>query len=67
MKKVSLANVILYGACALLLGAKTVFEAVDKVYADKPAFFILDVVCTVLWITCFVISFCRFRSGDKEE
>ena len=68
MKKPSRLGVILFGACAVIWSVRAILEVVYQTYHDSVFWFVLNVLCSVIWIAAFIVNLKRYRShkGDKE-
>lgn len=60
MKKPSRFVVILYGACAVIWTARAVLEVVYQTYYDSVFWFVLNILCALLWIGAFFVSLRRY-------
>lgn len=67
MKKPSLSMVILDGICAVAWTAKTIVEIVYQTYLDSVFWFVLNMLCGLLWIGAFVVNLKRYCSGRTDE
>lgn len=56
MKKTSLAAVILVGLAAVIWTIRVVLEIVLKTYNESVFLFVLNVLCSVVWIVSFISS-----------
>lgn len=66
MKKPSRFVVILYGACAVIWTARAVLEVVYQTYYDSVFWFVLNILCALLWIGAFFVSLRRYRFNKSE-
>ena len=56
MKKTSLAAVILVGLAAVIWTIRVVLEIVLKTYNESVFLFVLNVLCSVVWIVSFIMA-----------
>ena len=63
MKKTSLAAVILVGLAAVIWTIRVVLEIVLKTYNESVFLFVLNVLCSVVWIVSFIVNLKRYRSN----
>lgn len=66
-KKVSLATVILNGLCAAIWILRAILAVVFREYTDSVFFFVLNVLCAVIWSGVFVKWLLKYRSQKGEE
>ena len=66
MKKPSRFVVILYGICAVLWTVRDILEIVFKTYNDSGFWFVMNILCAVLWIAAFIVNLKRYRSNKDE-
>lgn len=67
MKKTSLAAVILVGLAAVIWTIKAVLEIVLKTYNESVFLFVLNVLCSVVWIVSFIVNLKRYRSNRENK
>ena len=67
MKKPSGLFVIIFGVCAVLWTVKVIFEITNPINIVPGFWFVLDVLCAVLWITAFVVNLKRYLSNKEEQ
>ena len=67
MKKTSLAAVILVGLAAVLWTIRVVLEIVLKTYNESVFLFVLNVLCSVVWIVSFIVNLKRYRSNRENK
>ena len=67
MKKTSLAAVILVGLAAVIWTIRVVLEIVLKTYNESVFLFVLNVLCTVVWIVSFIVNLKRYRSNRENK
>ena len=67
MKKTSLAAVILVGLAAVIWTIRAVLEIVLKTYNESVFLFVLNVLCSVVWIVSFIVNLKRYRSNRENE
>jgi hypothetical protein len=66
MKKVSKFSVILYAICAVIWTIRAILEVADETYHDSAFWFVMNILCAVVWIGAFIVNLKRYRS-DKVE
>ena len=67
MKKTSLAAVILVGLAAVIWTISVVLEIVLKTYNESVFLFVLNVLCSVVWIVSFIVNLKRYRSNRENK
>ena len=67
MKKTSLAAVILVGLAAVIWTIRAVLEIVLKTYNESVFLFVLNVLCSVVWIVSFIVNMKRYRSNRENK
>ena len=67
MKKSSLAAVILVGLAAVIWTIRAVLEIVLKTYNESVFLFVLNVLCSVVWIVSFIVNLKRYRSNRENK
>ena len=67
MKQPRRLTVILFGACAVIWTIRAILEVVYQTYNDSVFWFVLNVLCAVIWIAAFVINLRRYRSNKDEQ
>ena len=67
MKKTSLAAVILVGLAAVIWTSRVVLEIVLKTYNESVFLFVLNVLCSVVWIVSFIVNLKRYRSNRENK
>ena len=67
MKKTSLAAVILVGLAAVIWTIRAVLEIVLKTYNESVFLFVLNVLCSVVWIVSFMVNLKRYRSNRENK
>lgn len=67
MKKTSLAAVILVGLVAVIWTIRVVLEIVLKTYNESVFLFVLNVLCSVVWIVSFIVNLKRYRSNRENK
>ncbi len=67
MKKTSLAAVILVGLAAVIWTIRVVLEIVLKTYNESVFLFVLNVLCSVVWIVSFIVNLKRYRSNRESK
>ena len=66
MKKPSRLAVILFALCAVIWSIRAILEVAYKTYNDSIFWFVLNVLCAVIWIAAFIVNLKRYRSSKKE-
>lgn len=67
MKKTSLVAVILVGLAAVIWTIRAVLEIVLKTYNESIFLFVLNVLCSVVWIVSFIVNLKRYRSNRENK
>ena len=67
MKKTSLAAVLLVGLAAVIWTIRVVLEIVLKTYNESVFLFVLNVLCSVVWIVSFIVNLKRYRSNRENK
>ena len=67
MKKTSLAAVILVGLAAVIWTIRAVLEIILKTYNESVFCFVLNVLCSVVWIVSFIVNLKRYRSNRENK
>lgn len=67
MKKTSLAAVILVGLAAVIWTIRVELEIVLKTYNESVFLFVLNVLCSVVWIVSFIVNLKRYRSNRENK
>lgn len=67
MKKTSLTAVILVGLAAVIWTIRAVLEIVLKTYNESVFLFVLNVLCSVVWIVSFIVNLKRYRSNRENK
>ena len=67
MKKTSLAAVILVWLAAVIWTIRVVLEIVLKTYNESVFLFVLNVLCSVVWIVSFIVNLKRYRSNRENK
>ena len=66
MKKPDRLTVILFGVCAVLWTIRAVYEVAHQTYNDSVFWFILNVLCSVIWIAAFIAYLKRYRANEED-
>ncbi|MBQ9855072.1 MAG: hypothetical protein IJO53_02670 [Clostridia bacterium] len=66
MKKPSRLTVILFGVCAVIWTIRAILEVAYQTYNDSVFWFILNVLCAVLWIAAFILNLKRYRANEED-
>lgn len=67
MKKISRLNLILFGSCAVIWTIRAVLEAVHQTYQDSVFWFVMNMLCAVLWIAAFIVNMYRYRAQNSQD
>ena len=67
MKKTSLVAVILVGLAAVIWTIRAVLEIVLKTYNESVFLFVLNVLCSIVWIVSFIVNLKRYRSNRENK
>ena len=66
MKKPSRLTVILYAVCAVAWTMRAIQEVIYQTYNNSAFWFVLDILCTVIWIAAFVVTLKRYHSYRED-
>ncbi len=66
MKKTGRFTVILFALCAVIWTVRAILEVAYQTYNDSVFWFVLNVLCSVLWIAAFIVNLKRYRSNKEE-
>lgn len=66
MKKTGMTTVIIYALCAAVWSIRAVLEVVYQTYKDSIFWFVLNILCAVIWIAAFIKSLMKYRSGKES-
>lgn len=66
MKKPNLLTVMLVALCAIIWSIRAVLEVILQTYNDSIFWFVLNVLCAVIWVIAFFINLKRYRSSKEE-
>ncbi|MBQ3170042.1 MAG: hypothetical protein IJB99_09815 [Clostridia bacterium] len=66
MKKPSRLTVILFGVCAVIWTIRAILEVAYQTYNDSVFWFILNVLCAVIWIAAFILNLKRYRANEED-
>jgi uncharacterized membrane protein len=66
MKKPKLVTVILCGLAAAIWTVRAILGVVYQEYSDSVFWFVLNVLCAVIWIAAFIKWLIIYRSNTKE-
>ena len=66
MKKPSRSTVILYAVCAVVWTMRAIQEVIYQTYNNSVFWFVLDILCTVIWIAAFVVTLKRYHSYKED-
>ena len=67
MKKSKLSVVILYGLCAAIWTILAILAAVHKAYEYSQSFFVLTILCALVWFAAFVRWLIKYCSNDRKK
>ena len=67
MKKQRLFSLVLYGACAVIWVIKVIGDIVNQTIYVPGSWFVINVICAVMWILCFVVNLKRYLSNQEEQ
>ena len=65
MKKSSKLAVTMYGACAVIWTIRAILEVIYQTYNASMFWFVLNILCAVMWIAAFVVNLKRYRSNKE--
>lgn len=60
----SLTSLILAGICAVIWTVRAILEIIFQTYRSSVFWFVLNLLCAVLWIVSFLVNFKRYRSSS---
>lgn len=60
----SLTSLILEGICAVIWTVRAILEIIFRTYRSSVFWFVLNLLCAVLWIVSFLVNFKRYRSAS---
>lgn len=66
MKKVSRLSVIVYALCAVIWTIRVILEIIYSAYNDSTFWFVLNILCAILWIVAFIVNLKRYRSNKDK-
>lgn len=66
MKKSSYLTVVLFGACAVIWTIRGIYEIIYQTYNDSIFWFVINILCAIVWITVFVVHWKGYRSSKKN-
>ena len=66
MKKPSRFTVILYAVCAVVWTMRAIQEVIYQTYNNSVFWFVLDILCTVIWIAAFVVTLKKYHSYKED-
>ena len=66
MEKPKLVTVILCGLAAAIWTVRAILGVVYQEYSDSVFWFVLNVLCAVIWIAVFIKWLIIYRSNTKE-
>lgn len=66
MNKPTRLTVAIFGACAVIWTIRAILEVVYQTYNYSVFWFVLNVLCAVIWIAAFVVNLKRYRSNKGD-
>ena len=66
MKNVSRLSVILCASCAVIWMDRVILEVVYQTYNNSVFWFVMNILCAVLWMVAFIVNLKRYRSNKEE-
>jgi len=66
MKKTSALTVTLFGICAVIWTIRAIQEIIYQTYNESVFWFVLNVLCGVIWTLGFVLHLKRYRSNKDK-
>lgn len=66
MKKTRLLSVALCGMCAAIWTVNVVIWIVKRLYEDSMPVFLLNVVCSAIWVGAFIVNWMRYRNEQGK-
>ena len=66
MKNPSRLTVILFGMCAVIWTIRAILDVAYQTYNDSVFWFVLNVLCAVIWIAAFVVNLKRYRVNQED-
>ena len=66
MKKTSRLTVVLIGACAVIWTIRAILEVAYQTYNDSIFWFVMNVLCALVWIGAFAMNLKRYRANKEE-
>ena len=66
MEKPKLVTVVLCGLAAAIWTVRAILGVVYQEYSDSVFWFVLNVLCAVIWIAVFIKWLIIYRSNTKE-
>lgn len=67
MKKPKRSTIILYGLCAVIWTLRAIFAVIYREYDDSVFLFVLNILCSVIWLVTFIKWLIIYRSNTDEE
>ena len=67
MKKISRLTLILFGSCAVIWTVRAVMEIIYQTYQDSVFWFVMNMLCAVLWIAAFIVNLVRYSRQDDDK
>lgn len=58
------ATVVIYGVCAVIWTIRAIFEIAYQTFNDSVFWFLLNVLCAVVWIAAFIVNMKKYRSNN---
>ena len=66
MKKPSRLTVALFGVCAAIWTFRAILEVFYRTYHDSVFWFVLNVLCAVVWVGAFIVNLKKYQSHQDE-
>lgn len=66
VKKPNRLTVMLVALCAIIWSIRAILEVIYQTYNDSIFWFVLNVLCAVIWIIAFFINLKRYRSSKED-
>ena len=66
MKNPSRLTVILFGMCAVIWTIRAILDVAYQTYNDSVIWFVLNVLCAVIWIAVFVVTLKKYRANQED-
>jgi uncharacterized membrane protein len=66
-KKTTKFTVILYALCAILWTVSAVLEVSYQTYTESVFWFVMNLLCAVIWIAAFLVNLKRYQRDRSER